>query len=157
MDLKPQNDSQNELPTRLLDLPMYLMLILSRIGYRNAVQSKIKFRMPEYAVMATLEEFGPSNQQALAQRVGFDKSDVTKIINNLEAAGFLSRKEDHEDRRRYWVNLTTSGKRQLEHAEREITETMKSFLGGLSSSEYKMLQKLLLKALAKHDSRFQRT
>jgi len=133
---------------------MYLMLALTREGHRHAVQSKIHIRMPHYAVLATLAEFGSSSQQEIAERIGFDKSDVTKIINALEEQELLRRTTDEADRRRHSVTLTAKGRRQLDASDREIVASMRSFLRGLSSPEYQQLQQLLLKALQVHDPRF---
>jgi MarR family transcriptional regulator, lower aerobic nicotinate degradation pathway regulator len=142
------------LPRRLVGLPMYLMLALTREGYRHAVQSNLQIRMPDYAVLAVLAEFGPSSQQAICERIGFDKSDVTKIINRLEDQAFVQRQEDEEDRRRHCVALTVKGKRQLEASDEELTASMRTFLRGLSPQEYRQLEKLLLKAIQVHDPRF---
>lgn len=142
------------LPRRMLGLPMYLMLALTREGYRNAIKSGIQIRIPHYAVMATLAEFGPSSQKAIAESVGFDKSDVTKLINELQERGLLQRLQDKEDNRRHRVTLTGKGKQQLEASDQELAAAMKSFLRGLSASEYRQLNQLLLKAIQVHDERF---
>jgi DNA-binding MarR family transcriptional regulator len=142
------------LPRRLVGLPMYLMLALTREGYRHAVHSSLQIRMPDYAVLAVLAEFGPDSQQAICERIGFDKSDVTKIINRLEDQALVQREEDEEDRRRHCVALTAKGKRQLEASDEELTASMRTFLRGLNPQEYRQLEKLLLKALQVHDPRF---
>jgi len=145
---------QHQFPTRLLALPMYLMLALTREGYRHVVRSKLEIRMPEYAVLAVLAEFGVSSQQIIVERVGFDKSDVTKIINRLEEQSLVQRTEDKSDLRRHCVGLTAKGRRQLEASDKELVDSMKTFLRGLNPREYGQLQQLLLKALQVHDQRF---
>jgi DNA-binding MarR family transcriptional regulator len=136
---------------------MYLMLALTREGYRHAVRSKLEFRMPDYAVMAVLAEFGASDQRTIAERVDFDKSDVTKIINRLEGKSLVRRTEDEADRRRHSVALTAKGRRQLEVSDQELVDSMKVFLRGLDAEEYRQLQQLLLKAIQVHDQRFDST
>lgn len=142
------------LPRRLLALPMYVMLALTREGYRHAVRSKLEIRMPHYAVLAILDELGPSSQKTVAASIGFDKSDVTKIVNELESRGLVQRHEDLEDSRRHRVTLTAKGRRQVESSDSELAASMKVFLRGLSAQEYRQLQSLLLKAIAVHDARF---
>jgi DNA-binding MarR family transcriptional regulator len=146
--------SESCLPQRLLALPMYVMLALTREGYRHAVRSKVQIRMPQYAVLAVLDQLGPSSQKAIAESIGFDKSDVTKIINDLESRAFVQRQEDTEDSRRHRVTLTAKGRRQLNASEQELTASMKEFLRGLSEQEYLQLHGLLLKAIEVHDVRF---
>jgi DNA-binding MarR family transcriptional regulator len=133
---------------------MYVMLALTREGYRHAVRSKLEFRMPDYAVMAVLAEFGASDQRTIAGRVGFDKSDVTKIINRLEEKSLVRRTQDEADHRRHCVALTARGRRQLEASDVELADSMKTFLRGLDAEEYQQLQILLLKAIRIYDPRF---
>ncbi|HEX7676066.1 MAG TPA: MarR family winged helix-turn-helix transcriptional regulator [Bdellovibrio sp.] len=147
----PSKIENPRLPSRILRLPMYLMLTLTREGYRHAVRSDLKFRMPEYTVLAILEEFGPSDQRAIGERMGFDKSDVTKIINALESEGLVAREEDKIDKRRHCVALTAKGKRDLKDIGSDIEKSMRSFLRGLEPSEYATLTKLLIKAWSRMD------
>ena len=133
---------------------MYLMLALTREGYRNVVKSGLQIRMPQYAVLAALGEFGPSSQKVIAECVGLDKSDVTKIVNELQSRGFVRRLEDEEDNRRHRVTLTGKGRKQLEASDRELVAEMRRFLRGLNEREYHQLNQLLLKAIQVHDERF---
>ncbi len=147
-------DTEHRLPERLLALPMYLMLALTREGYRHAMRSKVKIRIPQYAVLAVLDQLGPSSQRTIGESIGFDKSDVTKIVNGLESRGLVQRHEDPQDSRRHRVTLTEKGKRELESSDSELTDSMKKFLRGVSAQEYRQLHELLLKAIAVHDVRF---
>jgi DNA-binding MarR family transcriptional regulator len=142
------------LPDRVLALPMYLMLALTREGYRHGVRSQVELRMPHYVVLAVLEDSGPCSQKSIAECIGFDKSDVTKLMNELEDRGLVRRVDDPEDHRRHRVTLTAKGKHQLEASDRELNGSMRTFLSALSAVEYRQLQQLLLKALRAHDARF---
>jgi DNA-binding MarR family transcriptional regulator len=141
------------LPDRVLALPMYLMLTLTREGYRHAVRNRVELRMPEYVVLAVLEDAGPCSQRSIAERTGFDKSDVTKLINELEDRALVQRVQDPDDLRRYRVTLTGKGKRRLEEGDVELNASMRAFLSALSEAEYRQLQKLLLKAVRAYDER----
>jgi DNA-binding MarR family transcriptional regulator len=141
-------------PRRLMALPMYIMLALGREGYRNSLKMGLKIRMPHYAVMAILAEFGPSSQRSIAECAGFDKSDVTKIVNDLENQKLVRRLEDKEDTRRHRVTLTSKGKRQLETSDKELNNASQAFLRGLTPEEYRQLNQLLLKAIQVYDERF---
>jgi MarR family transcriptional regulator, lower aerobic nicotinate degradation pathway regulator len=146
--------SMLQLPDRVLALPVYLMLALTREGYRHAVRSGIDLRMPHYVVLAVLEEAGPCSQKQIAECIALDKSDVTKLINELEDRKLVRRVNDPQDLRRHRVTITTKGKHQLETSDRELNSSMKTFLSGLSETEYQELQRLLLKAIRARDSRF---
>jgi DNA-binding MarR family transcriptional regulator len=101
-----------------------------------------------------LAEFGASDQRTIAERAGFVKSDVTKIINRLESKSLVRRTEDEADHRRHSVALTAKGRRQLEVSDEELVDSMQVFLRGLDAEEYRQLQQLLLKAIQVHDERF---
>lgn len=146
--------SEPRLPERLLSLPMYVMLALTREGYRHGVRSGLKIRMPHYAVLAILDQRGPISQKLIVESIGFHKSDVTKIINDLETHALVERQEDTEDSRRHRVTLTAKGKRQLEASAQELTASMRGFLRGLNDLEYRELKRLLVKAIEVHDARF---
>jgi len=147
-------DSGATLPERVLKLPVYLMLALTREGYRHAVKSGVKLRMPHYVVLSILANSEPCSQKEIAEQIALDKSDVTKMMNELESLGLVQRVEDAQDRRRHSVHLTTKGKKQLDSSDRELNESMRDFLSALSEAEYRQLQHLLLKALRRHDARF---
>lgn len=46
------------------------------------------------------------SQQVLADRLGVDKSSVTRLVNKLEAAGYLTRTVNPEDRREKLISST---------------------------------------------------
>jgi DNA-binding MarR family transcriptional regulator len=52
---------------------------------------------------------GPVSQRDVAERMGIDPSDVVDLVDRLETAGFLRRRRDERDRRRYALELTPAG------------------------------------------------
>lgn len=144
----------DSLPERLLELPMYLVMALSREAYRQAHESGIRIRISHYSVLAVLAQFGPSGQKEIAARLGFDKSDATRVINHLEDESLIQRTENEADRRRHTVRLTAKGRRQLAASDAEFARGMRTFLRGLTVQEYQQMKRLLRKALLVHDPRF---
>jgi DNA-binding MarR family transcriptional regulator len=112
--MKEKQDASGTLllPRKLLRLPVYLMFILASEGKRRAEASGWKFLIPHFAVLASLEEFGPSSQKELSRRIGFDESDLVELVDMLERAGLLERRTDPKDRRRHALTLTAKGKRR---------------------------------------------
>ena len=49
------------------------------------------------------------SQRDVAARTMIDASDVVDLVDRLEAAGFLRRVRDPDDRRRYTLVLTPAG------------------------------------------------
>jgi DNA-binding MarR family transcriptional regulator len=57
---------------------------------------------------------GPVSQREVAERTGIDPSDVVDLVDRLETAGYLVRRRDERDRRRYALELTAEGRRAVE-------------------------------------------
>lgn len=141
------------LPKRLLDSPIFLMISLVREGRQQSLVKNRRIRIPQYAVLTSLYEFGPASQKSISERIRFDASDLVSVLDALEEDGLISRQVDPDDRRRHQLTLTTQGKKQLLAIEQDILESSKNFLRGLSQDEQDTLKKLLIKALSIHDSR----
>jgi DNA-binding MarR family transcriptional regulator len=54
--------------------------------------------------------------QALADRVVFSRSGLTRLIDRMESAGVVRREHSESDRRGYYVVLTAAGERSFERA-----------------------------------------
>jgi len=84
-------------------------------------------------------------QQELADIIGIDKAAVTRALSRLEQSGYISRKEDQDDRRATRVYLTSKGRKlrpQLEAAAINCIETMTA---ALDTGERAELRRLLAK------------
>ncbi|HYV66857.1 MAG TPA: MarR family winged helix-turn-helix transcriptional regulator [Myxococcales bacterium] len=141
------------LPEKLLRLPVYLMFLLASEGRRQAEGRGWKFLIPHYALLSSLEEFGPSSQKELSRRIGFDESDLVRLVDMLEREGLVERRIDPRDRRRHALTLTAKGRRRATVTGRELTRRVAVFLGALTAHEQEQLRRLLLRALAPHDPR----
>jgi DNA-binding MarR family transcriptional regulator len=98
-------------PPTLLALSSYLAGHVSRIGHRGLVEALAEhgLRLPHFAVLCALSDFGPLAQHDLANRLGLNRSHLVGYLDNLEQAGHLTRERDALDRRRQHVKLKPSG------------------------------------------------
>jgi DNA-binding MarR family transcriptional regulator len=141
------------LPSRLLRVPAYLMLeIIKEMRAQGVARApEAKWRLPGFAVMAALEEFGPASQSEVSRRLRFDPSDLVAIIDALEDAGWVIRGRDERDRRRHELRLTDAGREALEErfalADRYLGETF----GALDEDERELLISMLQRVLAHLD------
>ncbi len=105
--------SENRRPPTLLELPSYLAGHVSRIGNAPLIEelASHELRLPHFAVLAGLHDFGPIAQHELAASLGFNRSHLVGYLDHLEHAGHVSRVRDPDDRRRQIVELTPSGSR----------------------------------------------
>jgi DNA-binding MarR family transcriptional regulator len=148
-----KRDSTLALPARLLRSPVFLMVMLTSKGRRRASASGMRVRLPHLAVLATLDEFGDASQKQISARLWFDASDLVKVIDLLEEDGLVRRERDPSDRRRHAITLTAAGRKFLAARDGELFTALSQLLGGLTASEQRTLQRLLLRALAHVDPR----
>ena len=141
------------LPAALLENPPFLMLQMLRAGRRMAEERPEGPRLPHLAILATLVEFGPQSQRDLGRRLGFDPSDVVRLIDVLEKDGHAERRRDPDDRRRNAVVVTDAGRAWSEERLATTRERLQVFLGGLDEDERDQLLRLLQRALAHLDGR----
>ncbi len=148
------------LPGRLLRHPSAVMFFVMREAYRlshgpapEATGSAEAMRFPHYALLACLEEFGPASQREISDRMQFDPSDVVTFVDGLEQAGWVARKRDARDRRRYALELTPAGRRALERRDRSAERFNRQLLGALNEKEFVVFRDLLLRILSHHNPR----
>jgi DNA-binding MarR family transcriptional regulator len=97
----------------------------------------------EFAMLATLEEFGGLSQADLGRRIGLDRSDVTALVTAAEADGLIRRERDGADRRRMTLSLTRSGARRLQTLQEAIDGAQAELLKAFTPAERNQLTTLL--------------
>lgn len=65
----------------------------------------------------------------VAEAFGVPKANVTNVIDRLVSKGLVSRQENPDDRRSYFLSLTEEGKSQVERLREMATVKMKQVLG----------------------------
>src|SRR5215475_4396402 len=79
-------------------------------------------RPTELLVLQHLRDRGPSAQQALAELIGVDATNLVAVLNSLEDAGLVERHRDRADRRRAIISLSGEGGRLLADVDRAFNE-----------------------------------
>lgn len=70
-------------------------------------------RPGQLGVLAVVERNPGISQIELSRELDFDKATIVSLILRLEKAGWISRKQAKEDRRRHELYITAKGKRKL--------------------------------------------
>ena len=94
-----------------------------------------------------LSERGPASQQALADSLSLDPSNVVGLLNELEERGLVTRRRDSADRRRHIVELSSQGQAELCRAYDRLQRVDDELLSALSLKERATLYELLVRAV----------
>lgn len=78
---------------------------------------------------------GDPRQNALADAVGIEGPSLVRLLDQLEAAGLVVRKEDHTDRRAKVLSLTPAGKAIVRKIEADLTRLREAVFAGVSAAD----------------------
>jgi MarR family transcriptional regulator, lower aerobic nicotinate degradation pathway regulator len=129
--------------------PTYVLGQLHRLG-REQVDAALGaegLSLRSVLVLACLSEDGELSQQQVADRGGIDRSDMVKLIDQLEALGMVLRRPDPLDRRRHVLSLTAKGQRASRQSEQIVQQVTGRVLSRLTTDERHTLHRLTLRAL----------
>jgi MarR family transcriptional regulator, lower aerobic nicotinate degradation pathway regulator len=144
------DDTAHPTPARLRGLPSWLLNQAAITANRLTDQALAATgsRRYHFAMLAALEEFGPSSQADLGRCTGIDRSDVVAAVTALDDQGLVRRSPDPADGRRNVVTLTPAGKKRLEHLSALLDGAQRELLHALTPSETRTLVELLAKVHA---------
>jgi len=122
---------------------------LARVG-RRAFDTTLEpggLRPRHLIALKLLSERGPASQQALADSLSLDPSNVVGLLNELEERRLITRRRDSADRRRHIVELSPRGQEELCAAYDRLRRIDDDLLSPLSSKERATLYDLLVRAV----------
>jgi DNA-binding MarR family transcriptional regulator len=142
-------------PKELLSSTTFL---LKRLGFAAKDHSHGAFEGTglspfHFAVLALLEEDPRETQAAIADALGYDRSHVVRLLDELEERDLVVRKRDPEDRRRHVVKMTADGRKALAKLRTVVRRLEDEFLAPLDAGERDALHALLVRLAAHHDPR----
>lgn len=109
--------------------------------------AEVGARPPMYGTLLVISMRGPISQREVADLVTLHPSEMVALIEQLEAAGFVARDRDPEDRRRYRLTLTADGERLLARFGPVARAAEDAVLAPLDPHERETLAQLCGKAL----------
>src|ERR1700687_770800 len=110
---------------------------LARVG-RRAFEVTLEpggLRPRHLIALKLLSEQGPASQQALADSLSLDPSNVVGLLNELEERHWITRRRASADRRRHIVELSPRGESELCDAYEGLRQIDDELLRALSVKE----------------------
>jgi DNA-binding MarR family transcriptional regulator len=118
-------------------------------GRLEAKLSEVGLSIAKLAALNRLSEAGESLPLGqLAERLACVKSNVTQLVDRLEADGLVSRTSDPNDRRSRLAVLTDAGKQAYAKGSAIQQQAERELFGALTSEEAATLHELLDKLKA---------
>lgn len=85
----------------------------------------------------------PMRQKDLAEALFLDSSSVVRLLDALQTAGFIERREHPEDRRVKTIVLTAAAQGVLDQVNQVAAEVRKQVLSGLSDEELEVASRVM--------------
>lgn len=98
-------------------------------------------------VLLTLDEIGTAPLHKLTERMQRDKSQMTRMVRQLEQKGLVTRQPSSEDARVTLLALTPSGAEVVLQIQQAVAETLEEVLSPLNQDDLATLQAILQRAL----------
>jgi DNA-binding MarR family transcriptional regulator len=131
------------------DLGELFALITQRlIEAERPILDRHGLAMWPYIVLVRLARSPTSSQLELARLIGYDKTRLIKILDELGEAGLIARVPDPDDRRARIVTLTDAGHERLSAVRAEIRAMESEFLAPLSQAQKRSLRRVLAGLIA---------
>jgi DNA-binding MarR family transcriptional regulator len=136
-------------PLRVRRWPTFALGQLYRSAHAriSADLAAVGESLSTYYVLATLSEYGELSQQQVCDHIEMDRSDMVRLIDDLEARGNVLRGRDPHDRRRHRLTLTPAGSKALHRCEEILAAATDVVFAHLTADERRTFHRLTLRAL----------
>ena len=124
-----------------------LLTQLYKAMNRRTSDDLLGMRFKPYLTLGYIRDHPGTSQQELESSLFMDANSVVLILNELEAAQLSIRRRDPNDRRRHIVEITASGRRALDRADKARESLEDEVLRALSADERRTVRKLLERVL----------
>jgi len=125
-----------------------LLKKVSRRFFRQRGSSEAQFNLLmalKYVHGPDSQADGPLTQNELSRRLLVDKSNVTGLIDRLEALGLIRRNQVANDRRSYHISLTDAGREMIDTLEVPYRDVIARVMSPFTPAEQRELIRLTRK------------
>jgi DNA-binding MarR family transcriptional regulator len=113
------------------------------IDAERPLLAELGLSMWGYIALSHLARAPAETQLALAQAIGYDKTRLIGLLDELEGDGLITRTPDPADRRARIISLTDAGTKRHGAARRAISKMEDDVLAGVGAAERTRLRRTL--------------
>lgn len=106
----------------------------------------------EVAILSILAEHGAMSQRMLGEVTDVNRSLIVKLVDGLEAKGWVVRDRNHDDRRSYALRVTPAGEKALTVLNHDLDGGEAELTSRLSGAEVERLKRRLRELLVDEPS-----
>ena len=139
---KRQNTSQRRALSTYVKLMRASESITTRVSRHL---SDVGLTVSQFGVLEALYHLGPLSQKEIGQKILRSGGNITMVINNLEKRKLVKRKQNPEDRRIVFVNLTAEGLKLIRRIFPQHALLIKDKMNVLTDVEMEMLGEMCKK------------
>ncbi len=137
---------------RAVEDELVTLFARSRAHKRQAASSIHPSLQPAgYGVLRLLAGCGPSRASALAERLGVDRSAVTRLVQSLEDLGLVVRQQDAGDGRATLLDLSPAGRERMAALRQDHQDALHRILGDWPAEDVRRFAELLARFNAGED------
>ncbi|MBB3037795.1 MarR family winged helix-turn-helix transcriptional regulator [Hoyosella altamirensis] len=143
----------HDLPESSLKSADFLISRLHRVVRENVERplTDAGYSLRTHWILSCLSQ-QPLSQQQVCNALAIDRSDMVRIVDELEKRGLLTRARDKKDRRKHTLTLTETGHAARKHSDAIVESAIDSVFRGLTKKEKQTFHRLALKVLAPADA-----
>ncbi|HCZ05734.1 MAG TPA: MarR family transcriptional regulator [Thermotogae bacterium] len=122
---------------KILEMIFDLVMIFSRS--MPFVPEAVEMNTLEFYVFMFVALKGPSSMSEIARKLAVSKSNVTAVVDRLEAKGYLKRVRSASDRRVVHVVLTERGERLYQDILGNLEDTIQTAVSRIPPEDLKVI------------------
>lgn len=130
------------------------ILRTSMHAYFEPMFRRVGFSEGSFHVLCLLlaAEGGRASPGELSELVGTSKANMSRILDQMENEGLVSRTVEAKDARRHVIEVTPMGRRKANQAVPGFKESLRAAFSGLTADELNTLNVLMQKAILSLDT-----
>lgn len=121
-------------------------VLMNQIAERSFAAQSISFT--QWIVLMTLTERAHASPTELSAHMGHDMGALTRLVDELERDGLVSRERSQHDRRAVQIAITSEGRRVATAGKRVVVDLLNQLVEPYSPAEIESLISLLQRMLA---------